>query len=156
MSTFHPAASSLENFDDAISTISTTRLFIYISSRQEPTFVMASQHTLLEIPRWTSSPHGELSGYFYLPSTLSCTRATHVVNFCLSLLSAYWVLSAYFFAVLEISVCAYYPVCTVCDASIKCTWTLLNEQSNRTPRCSQEFSAAGLPWFEHFRVQCYT
>ena len=32
----------------------------------------------------------------------------------------------------------------------------LNEQSNRTPRCSQEVSAAGLPQLEHFRVQCYT
>ena len=30
------------------------------------------------------------------------------------------------------------------------------EQSNRTPRCSQEVSAAGLPRLEHFRVQCYT
>ena len=29
------------------------------------------------------------------------------------------------------------------------------EQSNRTPRCSREVSAAGLPWLEHFRVQCY-
>ena len=24
------------------------------------------------------------------------------------------------------------------------------EQSNRTPRCSQEVSAAGLPWLKHF------
>ena len=31
-----------------------------------------------------------------------------------------------------------------------------NEQSNCTSRCSQEVSAAGLPWLEHFRVQCYT
>ena len=30
------------------------------------------------------------------------------------------------------------------------------EQSNRTPRCSQKVSPAGLPWLEHFRVQCYT
>ena len=30
------------------------------------------------------------------------------------------------------------------------------EQSNRTLRCLREFSAAGLPWLEHFRVQCYT
>ena len=30
------------------------------------------------------------------------------------------------------------------------------EQSNRTPRCSKEVSAEGLPWLEHFRVQCYT
>ena len=29
------------------------------------------------------------------------------------------------------------------------------EQSNRTPRCSRKVSAAGLPWFEHFRFQCY-
>ena len=31
-----------------------------------------------------------------------------------------------------------------------------NEQSNRTPRCSQKVSAAGLSWLKHFRVQCYT
>jgi len=31
MSTFHPAASSLANFNDTLSTISTIRLFIYIS-----------------------------------------------------------------------------------------------------------------------------
>ena len=31
----------------------------------------------------------------------------------------------------------------------------LIEQSNRTPRCSRKVSAAGLPWLEHFRVQCY-
>ena len=43
MSTFHPATSSLANFKNTISTISTNRFFIYISSRQEPTFVMASQ-----------------------------------------------------------------------------------------------------------------
>ena len=24
-----------------------------------------------------------------------------------------------------------------------------------TPRCSQEVSAADLPWLQHFRVQCY-
>ena len=42
-------ASSLANFNDAISMISTTRLFIYnsCSLRHEPTFVMASQLTLL-------------------------------------------------------------------------------------------------------------
>ena len=33
---------------------------------------------------------------------------------------------------------------------------LYYEQSNRTPRCSRSVSAAGLPWLEHFRVQCYT
>ena len=31
-----------------------------------------------------------------------------------------------------------------------------NEQSNRTPRCSREVSAAGLPWLKHSRVQWYT
>ena len=30
----------------------------------------------LEIPRWTSSQHGKLSGSYYLLSTLSCTHAT--------------------------------------------------------------------------------
>ena len=30
------------------------------------------------------------------------------------------------------------------------------EQSNRTPRCSREVSATGLPWLEHLRVQWYT
>ena len=49
MSTFHPAASSLAKFNDTISS-RLRRLFIYtsqlFSSRQEPTFVMASQLTL--------------------------------------------------------------------------------------------------------------
>ena len=36
-----------------------------------------------------------------------------------------------------------------------CIKIFLIEQSNRTPRCSREVSAAGLPWLEHFRVQCY-
>ena len=31
-----------------------------------------------------------------------------------------------------------------------------NFERNCTPRCSYEVSAAGLPWPEHFRVQCYT
>ena len=35
-------------------------------------------------------------------------------------------------------------------------YNYLYEQSNRTPRCSREVSAAGLPWLERFRVQCYT
>ena len=50
----------------------------------------------------------------YDSTLLSCTRATKKVSWFWrcgqilpSLLSAYWVLSAYFLAVLEISVCAY-------------------------------------------------
>ena len=50
----------------------------------------------------------------YTNHLLSCTHATKesswfwsVVNFYLSLLSTYWVLSAYLLAVLEISICAY-------------------------------------------------
>ena len=39
---------------------------------------------------------------------------------------------------------------------ILCYLYYLYEQSNRTPRYSREVSAAGLPWLEHFRVQCYT
>ena len=35
-------------------------------------------------------------------------------------------------------------------------YLFIYEQSNRTPRCSREVSAAGLPCLEHFRVQCYT
>ena len=30
-----------------------------------------------------------------------------------------------------------------------------NEQSNRTPRCSREVSAAGLPWIEHLSSVLY-
>ena len=29
-------------------------------------------------------------------------------------------------------------------------------EHNRTPRCSQEVSAAGLSWLKNCRVQCYT
>ena len=35
-------------------------------------------------------------------------------------------------------------------------YIMLYKQSNRTPRCSREVSAVGLPWLEHFRVQCYS
>ena len=35
-------------------------------------------------------------------------------------------------------------------------YIILYEQSNRTQRCSLEVSAAGLPWLEHFTVQCYS
>ena len=37
----------------------------------------------------------------------ACRGSGGVVNFCLSLLSTYWILSTYFLAALEISVCAY-------------------------------------------------
>ena len=102
MSTFHPATSSLANFKNTVSTISTSGFFVYIS-RQEPTFVMASQIELF------------LPANSYTTHLLSSTRATNegiargfggVVNFP-SLLSAYWVLSAYFLAVLQISAYAY-------------------------------------------------
>ena len=47
--------------------------------------------------------------------------------------------------------------CTMPLTNIRSDWiSNINEQSNRTPRRSQEVSAAGLPWLEHFRVQCYT
>ena len=65
MSTFHPATSSLANFKNTISTISTSRFFIYISSRQEPTFVMVSQLELF------------LPANIYTTHLLSSTRATN-------------------------------------------------------------------------------
>ena len=34
-------------------------------------------------------------------------------------------------------------------------YIILYEQSNCTPRCSRDVSAAGLPWLKHFRVQSY-
>ena len=64
MSTFHPATSSLANFKNTISTISTSRFFVYIS-RQEPTFVMASQLELF------------LPANSYTTHLLSSTRATN-------------------------------------------------------------------------------
>ena len=60
----------------------TTRLFSYIScSHQDKNQHLSSHHSShsLEIPQWTWSQHGEfspVSGSFYLPSTLLCTRAT--------------------------------------------------------------------------------
>ena len=65
MSTFHPATPSLANFKNTISTISMNRFFVYISSRQEPTFVMASQ---LELFLPTNS---------YTTHLLSSKRATN-------------------------------------------------------------------------------
>ena len=115
MSTFHPAASSLANFNDTISMISTTRLFIKLhqlfSSRQEPTFVMASQLTLFGDQTVNIKSTRRAFG-FVLPAEYAVKYTQRrgfggVVDFCLSLLSAFWVLSAYFLAVLEMSVCAY-------------------------------------------------
>ena len=65
MSTFYPATSSLANFKNTISTMSTSRFFFYISSRQEPTFVMASQIELF------------LPANSYTTHLLSSTRATN-------------------------------------------------------------------------------
>ena len=65
MSTFHPATSSLANFKNTVSTISTSRFFVYISSRQEPMFVMASQIELF------------LPANSYTTHLLSSTRATN-------------------------------------------------------------------------------
>ena len=65
MSTFHPATSSLANFKNTVSTISTSRFFVYISSRQEPTFVMASQLELF------------LPANSYTTHLLSSIRATN-------------------------------------------------------------------------------
>ena len=65
MSTFHPVISSLANFNNTILTITMSRFFVYISSRQEPTFVMASQLELF-------SPANS-----YTTHLLSSTRATN-------------------------------------------------------------------------------
>ena len=153
MSTFHPVTSSLANFKNTISTISTTRFFVYIScSHQDKNQRLSWHHSShsLGSPRWTPSQHGEptytresetqcsggskistfhpvassLANYngtistddLYNSTLLSCYMCyqTGVAiwgcgQFCLhySLLSTYWVISAYFLAVLEISVCAY-------------------------------------------------
>jgi len=65
MSTFHPATSSLANFKNTVLTISTSQFFVYISSRQEPMFVMASQLELF------------LPGNSYTTHLLSSTCATN-------------------------------------------------------------------------------
>ena len=152
----HPVASSIASFNDTISTISTTQLFICISCSHQiilmghaqqlfcPSLkqqqaclvnyqVLSPQATLLlflvsKLPCKCDvhGPHSQINTelfssygdcpafWFFLPAKhtahlLSCTLATKqamrfvgVVNFC-----AYWVLSAYFLVVLEISVCAY-------------------------------------------------
>ena len=65
MSTFHPVTLSLANFKNTISTMSTSRFFVYTSSRQEPTFVMASQLELF------------LPANSYTTHLLSSKRATN-------------------------------------------------------------------------------
>ena len=120
MSTFYSVASSLVNFNDTISTIST--------SNSSPVFGLASKLSCKcdvhgpysQINTEPFLSHGVFPAFeFFLPAKytnhlLPCTRATKeasqfedVVNICLSLLSAYWVLSAYFLAVLETSICVY-------------------------------------------------
>ena len=114
-STYHPAASSLVNFNIDDLYDSTLYLHQLFSSRQEPTFVMASQLTLFGDSTVNNKSTQRAFGFFYLANTLSYTRATKEASqfwgawsiFAFSLLSPYWVLNAYFLAVLEISVCAY-------------------------------------------------
>ena len=74
MSTFHPATSSLANFKNTISTISTSRFFVYISSRQEPTFVMASQIELF-LPANSYTTH-------LLSSTCATNEGIAVLEVC--------------------------------------------------------------------------
>ena len=64
MSTFHPATSSLANFKNTISTISTTRFFVYIScSHQDKNLRLSWHHS---------------SSSFYLPTTLLICCQVHV------------------------------------------------------------------------------
>ena len=147
-STFHPAASSLANFNDTISTISTAHTLAVLikiwtnvchaisaasqltpfgdstvntkSTRRSNTreFSLNSAQWRFQDVKFSSS--GFIASKFQRYDTnhfddwtiLSCTLATKeargfwdVVNF--ALLSAYWILSTCFLAVLEISVCAY-------------------------------------------------
>ena len=73
--------------------------------------VVASQLTLSGGPTVNiKSPRRAF--WFFLPAEYAVMYTQRgdfggVVNFCLPLLSAYWVLSAYFLAVFENSVCAY-------------------------------------------------
>jgi len=57
MSTFHPAASSLTNFNDTLLTISTIRLFIYISCSHQDKNQHLSWHHSSYMTLW--GVHGE-------------------------------------------------------------------------------------------------
>ena len=106
MSTFHPAASSLANFNNVDDLFDLNlQLHQLFSSRQEPTFVMASQ-LLLFGDSTVSIKSTRRAFLFFLPAKYAVMYRHRgfggvVKIFCLSLLSAY------FLAVLEISVCAY-------------------------------------------------
>ena len=114
------------NIDDLYD--STLHLHQLFSSWQEPTFVMASQLTLFRDSTVSFKSTQRTFGFFLhiFPAEYAVIHVLPkrhrdfggVVNFCLSLLSTYWVLSAYFLAVLEISVCAYYPVYTVFENAV--------------------------------------
>ena len=58
MSTFHPATSSLANFKNTISTISTTGFFVYISCSHQDKNLRHSSHSL-GIPWRTPTQHAE-------------------------------------------------------------------------------------------------
>ena len=149
MSTFHPPASSLANFNDTLPTISTIWL-IYISCSHQD----KNQHLSWHPAHTLWGVHGEhqvntenlhqivetkcmynnivavpryqllttlLANYKGTISTISTTRLfchVHVLpkecrglgcgQILPSLLSAYWVISSYFLAVLEISICRAY------------------------------------------------
>ena len=95
--------------------MSTTRLFVYINcshqdknQRLQLTLFRASMVNIKSTQR---------AFKFFLPAEYAvmymCYQEVYasqfwdVVNFCLSLLSAYWVLSTYFLAVFETSVSTY-------------------------------------------------
>ena len=115
MSTFHPAASSLVNFNDTISMVFMTRLFIYIScSHLNKNQRLSWHHSRTLFGDSTVNTKSTQRGFgFFLPAKrtvmYTCYQRGFTIwgvwsIFCLSLLSAYWVLSAYFLAGLEISV----------------------------------------------------
>ena len=93
----------------------TLHLHQLFSWRQKLTFVMTSKLTLFGDSTMNIKSTRRAFGFF-LPAECAVMYTCYqkrrrsfrgVVNFCLSLLSANWVLSAYFHAGLEISVCAY-------------------------------------------------
>ena len=104
MSTFHPAASSLANFNDTISTICMTpqaNLLVFLASKLPYKCDVHGPHSQINTESHSQvMAFVQLSGSFHLRSILLICCHVHmlpkrhrgfwgVVNSCLSLLSAY-------------------------------------------------------------------
>ena len=84
MSTLHPVASSLTNFNDTISTISTSKFFPFLASKLPCKYDVHGPHFQINTELFSSHDVCPAFGFFlpakYTTHLLSCTLATKEVS----------------------------------------------------------------------------